>query len=288
MNFTNKYNFPSVIVGAVTTVSQKYTRGEADISTTQVCDAPMQKVLKERHSDEIVTDISDMIWSFFGTIGHEILNNVKSDNVIFKEERFYVDIDGWKVSGQPDLFYKANQSNVLADFKVTAKYTFKDGVKPEYVKQLNVYRYMLEEHGHKVDDLQNIVIFRDALSHEEKVGVYPVVRYKLPKIHEYLETRVSDHKQALRLPDEKIPVCTPFERWQDPPAYCVMKEGNVKQTGGNYATNEEVHEWLKELKDKHPKNSYSVKEKPSSPKRCERFCTVSKWCWWWQERTQQQ
>ena len=284
MRFTNKYNFPSVIVNAVTTVNAKYSPGDADISTTQLIDAPLQKVLKERHADEIVVDISDMIWSFFGSIGHEILNNIDTDEVIFKEERFYINVQDWIISGQPDLYYKnGNNAKVLSDFKVSAKYAFKDGVKPEYVKQLNVYKYMLEQHSYPVDRLENIVIFRDALAHEEKVQVFEVTRYKEAKIREYIEKRVRMHQIASEQLEEEVVVCTPFERWQDPSVYCVMKKGNVKQTGGSYALMSEAEAFMGSLKDKHPKNEYSVKEKPSIAKRCERYCTVSNFCLWWKK-----
>ncbi len=282
MKFTNKKNFPGVIVNAIIKVNSKYTRGNAHISTTQLIDSPLLRVLKLKHADEMITDVSDMLWSFFGTVSHEILANVESDDVIWKEKRLYVDIGGWKVSGQPDLYYKAPSGmNVLSDFKITAKYSFKNGPKPEYVKQLNIYRYMCECAGYKVDSHENIVIFRDALSHEDKVAVYPVVRYTLDKVKEYMEERVALHQACEGMDANDIAPCTPQERWQDDSKYCVVKKGNKNQTGGDYLKREDAEVFCNDLQAKHPKNEYSVRTKLQINKRCERFCSVSAFCWWW-------
>ncbi len=286
MKFVNKKNLPAIIVNAVIQVNEKYSRGDADISTTQLIDAPLQRVLKMAHADDITIDVSDMLWSFFGTLGHEILANIESDDVIWKERRFYADVNGYKISGQPDIYYKDyNGVFTLSDFKVTAKYSFKEGPKPEYVNQLNIYRWFCQNNGFMVDNHTNIVIFRDALSHEDKVMVYPVVRYTMDKVYEYICKRVRLHQAATEAKEGELVCCTKRERWEDPVSYYVLKEGNKKQTGGNYASLNDAELFCGELRQKHPKNVYEVKEKRSKPTRCLKFCTVSEWCPYYEDLT---
>ena len=61
MILTNKRQYPGLVTNAISNQSAKYSKGNADISTTQLIDAPMQKILKERHADEIIVDVSTLV-----------------------------------------------------------------------------------------------------------------------------------------------------------------------------------------------------------------------------------
>ena len=70
MNITNKYDLPQSLVNAVGRFS--YSRGKSDISVTQLIDSPRIVKLKEKHSPEIVSDISEEIWRLVGSALHLI------------------------------------------------------------------------------------------------------------------------------------------------------------------------------------------------------------------------
>ena len=217
MIFTNKKQIPGLVANAISNQSAKYSKGDADISTTQLIDAPIQKILKGRHADEIVEDVANMLWSFYGSMGHAVIDLMDSDDLIFKERRFSSSVAGWAISGQPDYYYKdAKGERVLADFKFTRMNTFRDGVKPEYVKQLNVYMYLLAQNGFPVDRLEIIAFFRDADYSTDEIQIFPVKMYKPYKIKEYIEKRVAMHRLFADELIAQAPECTPKERWQAP------------------------------------------------------------------------
>jgi hypothetical protein len=66
---TNRLGLPQAIVDAVT--NDPYTKGESDISVTQLIQPPYQRKL--RVENEVVEDVSDRIWSLVGQVGHSIL-----------------------------------------------------------------------------------------------------------------------------------------------------------------------------------------------------------------------
>ena len=100
--FTNIHNLPSSLYSLITRTSSKYSRGESDISVTQLIDSPKVKILKEKYQDEITEDISDMVWSFLGTAVHNAIEENDNDKNAITEKRLYGKIDGWVISGAID------------------------------------------------------------------------------------------------------------------------------------------------------------------------------------------
>ena len=73
-NFTNRAELPQAIVDAVK--NDSYSKGEADISVTELLLLPRLAALREKHANEIVEDESDRIWSLFGQAMHTVLERV--------------------------------------------------------------------------------------------------------------------------------------------------------------------------------------------------------------------
>jgi len=90
MNFTNKYNLPEFVVNGLK--RDDYDHSSNGFSATGLLKSPRQRLLAERHSDEIVMDVSDMTWSVLGTAVHTAFEmRGKSDNVIV-ETRMSLDV----------------------------------------------------------------------------------------------------------------------------------------------------------------------------------------------------
>lgn len=67
---TNKNGLPQPIVDAL---AYDTHRIHGDISVTQLIDAPQVRVLKMKHSRELESDVSEMLWALLGTAVHHIL-----------------------------------------------------------------------------------------------------------------------------------------------------------------------------------------------------------------------
>ena len=85
MKITNKFNLPEAIYEAVK--NDGYTRGDSDISVTQLIDSPYIRELKNNHNSEIEEDATDRIWSLLGQAVHTILERADTEDL--KEERLY-------------------------------------------------------------------------------------------------------------------------------------------------------------------------------------------------------
>jgi len=283
MKLTNRKNYPDIVVKALQHVSDKYSKGEgADISVTELIGPPLMRILKKKHYKQIEEDAEDRMYSFFGSIAHEFVENVQSEEVLYREQRMYIEVGGWVLSGQFDLVYKHDDKVTMTDVKFSSKYAVKDGCKKDWERQLNIYRYMFEDSNNKninVDSLEvnRLEIFapiRDAGFLDDKLVVLPVKKYKSYKVKEYIEKRIAFHKLCEDEMIDKIPECTPEERWQDPEKYAVMTK-TAKKSLKNHDTRASA-----EAHAAKTKGGY-VEVRPAENKRCSRFCNVSKWCWWW-------
>jgi len=237
------------------------------------------RILKKKHYSEIVEDVEDRIYSFYGSIAHEFLENVVCDSVIYKEQRLFLEVGDWLLSGQFDLIYKdSNGKNVLADIKFVSKYAIQDGVKKSYERQVNIYRYMFEQENKniKIDRMEIFAFVRDAGWIDDKIVVLPVKKYKLHKVKEYIEKRVAFHKLCEDEIVGKCPECDVTERWQDPEKWAVCP-GHGKKSLKNHDTraSAEAHAATKD--------NLVVEIRPAENKRCSRFCSVSVFCPAWAE-----
>jgi hypothetical protein len=109
-----------------------------------------------------------------------------------------------------------------------------------------------------------------------------VKQYKHEKIRAYLEKRIALlmlYKSGLLA---RIPECTAEERWQRQTTYSILKKGNKKQTGKTFDSFDEADRMITCLLKKHPKNEYEIITRHGSNIRCENWCSVSRFCWWWQ------
>ena len=71
---------------------------------TQLIDSPRVGVLYKEHESAVQTDVTDFLWSRFGTAMHNVLEHaVESTDSLITEERLYTEALGWTISGAIDL-----------------------------------------------------------------------------------------------------------------------------------------------------------------------------------------
>lgn len=91
-------NLPQPIVDAV--ANDDYSRGNSDISVTQLISPPRMTALVREHWDTLEEDVSDRIFSLFGKAVHTILE--RAERVAIAEQRLYMKVGDWTVSGAMD------------------------------------------------------------------------------------------------------------------------------------------------------------------------------------------
>lgn len=300
MRFTNRHNLPEPVVRALT--EDNYSKGGADLSVTQIIDSPRIPLLRAEHEDGVTEDVTDRVWSLFGTAVHNIFENYAEGKYV-PEERLYIETQGLTVSGAMDIQYVGEHQKIF-DYKVTSAWTLIFGKKAwvdgkvvflgkqEWENQLNVYAH-LRRKGHRkgeneplgleTDGLRIIVILRDwQQSKADMDPEYPqcqIVPIKInlwsPEEQErYFEERVAIHREARELyeSDGILPLCSDAERWPKETKYAVMKKGNKRATrvySSRVAAEQHAEEDAK----------FYVEERPGEFSRCEKdFCRVSQWC----------
>lgn len=280
---TNRLGLPQAIVDAVT--NDPYTKGESDISVTQLIQPPYQRQLRGKH--EVVEDVMDRVWSLVGQVGHGIVERAYPQAYteaakglsaaechqrfgVVAEKRLFMPVNGWVVSGQFDVIENFH----LRDYKFTSVWSVKGETKAEWINQLNLLRLLAIHNGIDVNQLGIVAILRDWSKGKSKQGDYPshqIVPIDIPvwpitQAKDYMLERVELH-QAL----EPLP-CTDEERWKREDVYAVMKAGN-KRAVKLFDRRGEADGLVAELGPKH-----SVQVRPGEFHRCMEYCNVAHVC----------
>lgn len=282
---TNKYNLPQTLVNLAE--RDNYSRGNAHISVTELISSPKLRVMKRAKHNEIVTDVSDMLWSLMGRAMHTVVEQ-GADSQHIAEERLYAMVSGWRLSGGIDLQILGHgadgeQEVALADYKMTTAWAVMNE-KAEWERQLNCYAYLIEKaRGWTVTSLTINAIIRDWNRHEAaRRDDYPPIPFAVlpqtlwsPQAREaYVIERMRIHQDAERAHDwgDPLPACTDEERWHKPGKLAVMKEGRVKALRlFEVNEREEAENYARENKGR-------VEERPGQDTRCESYCPVAAWC----------
>jgi hypothetical protein len=269
MKITNNYNLPPVFVE----LAQKwqYKPKPNRIGVTEFCDAPQIRYLKIKHWDELEIDVSEMLWMFLGGAVHSVLEKADIENALTEEKLEVKLTDDITLVGKPDLLHNIE----IHDYKVCSAYAFLLGSKPEWERQLNLYRWMYFKHGFKVDKLKIHAILRDwTKSKTYSNNDYPEIPFQTVNIpiwddktmEEYLIKRIDTHT-------DNFPPCHPSEQWERPTQFAVMKEGR-KSALRVLDTLEEAEKWIVDA----DKGKLSIVERKWQKIRCQEYCLVRNVC----------
>ena len=288
---TNKFKLPQFVVDALT--HSDYTRGDSDISVTQLIDSPRIARLQREHADEQTKDAVDFVWSRFGTSVHvmfeESLKATGSD--VITEERLFTETQGWSLSGAIDAQEVSDDGVIISDFKVTSAWSVIFD-KSSWHTQLNVYAYLVRKaKGQTVKKLQIVALLRDWVRRKaEQGGEYPtapIVVLDIPMWSEaeqdaYVESQIKKHMEATNT-DQPLIFCSSEETWQKDTVYAVMKKGR-KSAVKLYKTEPEAVERAEKEGSNH-----SVEVRKGEKTRCKGdWCGVSKWCDQYQSEAKEQ
>lgn len=271
MRFTNRHGLPQALCDAVT--NDPYDNGGAWRSVTQLIAPPRQVVLKKLHDAEIVEDISERLYALYGQIVHQILERANTVDLV--EERLFTSERGRLISGGYDVLQL--QAGKLIDWKFSTVWKAIGGV-DEWVAQLNLLALLFRRKGVDIRELEIVLLMRDhskpKARREENYPRLPVKRIPIPlwsslEQDTYFEKRVELHLQA----EDKLPLCTPAERWAKPNIYAVLKKGGTRaiKNGlyGDLKTAEEVVRG---------NDSLCVQIRQGESTRCLDYCSAAAFC----------
>ncbi|WP_295543630.1 PD-(D/E)XK nuclease family protein [uncultured Thiohalocapsa sp.] len=282
MNVTNNYALPAAIVAAVE--NDPYSRGDADISVTELIAPAQQRALMREHWHELEEDAADRLFALQGQLIHSLLEraNIKHQLADIAERRLSAEVAGWALSGQFDNLI-LDDSGTLQDYKYSSVWSVKNGVKEEWVAQLNVLRWLVYANGYDAPErLQLVALLRDwskpAAMRERDyppaaVQVLDVPVWTISETLRYIVSRLADHEAARNdIADGDKPVpCTPAERWERPTQYAVMQAGR-KRAVKLHAHADDAHAHAAQL----PKARVEIR--PGAAVRCESYCAVAHLC----------
>jgi len=272
MNLTNKNNFPEALVRAI--ANDKYSKGDADFSVTELLQPPRIRALKKQHAAEIVEDVEDRLWSLYGQIVHSILERANEADLV--EKRFTGNFGDHTVSGQIDSLVL--KDGTLSDWKFSTAWAFKanQDPKPEWTAQLNMQAELLRQNGIEVKKLQIVGLIRDWQIRDARANPdYPQAQvvtqnievWPSAKTQSFIAMRIALHRAA----ENELPECSGDERWAKPDIYAVMK-GKRAINGGLQFSLEAAEKMCGE------NVGTRVELRRGESVRCASYCPVAEFC----------
>lgn len=276
MKLTNRNRLPDAIVAAIQ--NDSYTKGDANISVTELLTPPQLRALKLKHYDELEEDVSDRIWSLLGQSVHTIIERATEGLAgVVAEMTLNSEYLGWKIKGQTDNIVLTEGE--LLDFKVTSAWKVRGESPPlEWVQQTNIYRRLAKkEKGIEISSIRVIAILRDWSKNESlrnqdytqaQVKSFDIPVWSDSEADAFIEERVRLHQASEPAP------CSDYDIWAKPDKYAVMKRGNVRAI--------KLFEHADEADDlaATASNLY-VEHRPGEATRCQSWCPVSRFCPQW-------
>ena len=286
MIITNKYNLPQTFVNIMKRPT--YTKGKANLSATEIINSPRIVQLRKLHEDKIETDVTEMVWSIFGTAIHGVLEHGGDDNHLV-EERLHAVVDGWAISGAIDLQIINEDGTVtINDYKTCAAWSVMNE-KIDWEYQLNIYAWLVEKVKQvTVDKLEIVAIIRDWSRRDAAtrqgypdapIKVIPIQLWSFEHRQKFIEDRINEHSNALFELEtgEELPPCTPEQMWEKQTTYAVKKIGGVKARNV-CSTKEEAATKIAEYGA-----GYEIEVRKGERTRCANFCSVRDFCSQWRE-----
>ena len=284
MKVTNHHGLPPIVVKALT--QDDYTKGKSNRSMTQLIDSPRVGVLFKEHEAEVEKDVTDFLWSRFGTAMHNVFENaVEGTESLITEERLYTESLGWTISGAIDLQEITPNGRIISDYKVTSAWSVIFG-KKEWHNQLNAYAWLVRKAtGDSVKQLRIICIIRDwqrRRSYEDPsypqspIEVIPIGLWSDRDQDQYMEGRIKLHQNAEfdRLTGSELPHCSDAERWKKEDTFAVIKKGR-KRAVRVLDSLKDAELFLNNLEDA---KQHSIDTRKGEATRCvQDWCSVARW-----------
>ena len=246
-----------------------------EISVTSLIAPAHQTVLLDKHWDELPPmDPVEQLPSLVGTAWHQFIAELDHPPgcMVEEQQEIYVTVDGvdWCITGTPDWYDPHDR--LLVDHKTTRVWSYVFG-KRDWEEQLNLYAFLLAQHGHIPLRAQIHAVYLDWSQNQflrnpelppRRLQVIDVELWPLKDQSNFLFSRL----RKLASPE----LCTPDERWEKGEKWAVMKKG--RKTAVKLFDNPHDAERMVMT----GQDDLSVEHRPGSPVRCESWCPVKDFC----------
>jgi hypothetical protein len=279
MKLTNELNLPQPFVDAATSDYQ-YT--DKRYSVTSVLKGTREAILQRRHSEEIETDVSEMVWAIFGSAVHKILEQSEETADQLKENWLSVEVqNGYELSGIFDLYDDA--TGTVTDYKTATVWKFIYKEFDDWRTQCLAYVWLLRKIGFNARRGEIVGMLKDHSKTKAKTDhiypQHPVQRIgwnftdkDLEEFERWLKAKFSDIEAAEKLSDDDLPLCSDVERWHKPDKYAVMKEG--RKTAVKLYDSEEEANARVETEGK----GFYVEHRLGEDSKCLNYCSACEFC----------
>lgn len=302
------------VVAAFKKSATSYSSGNSDFTATSLIRSPRQVQMKKMFSDCVqgLATIEDPkllheamvkhIPSFEGTAVHDRFESllketpwnmgIKRSRDWLVEQRFFTDINGYRISGQIDVY--SFVSKVLYDYKRQSTYvrSLLDNTKwleklKDYEVQLNVGAALMRLEGLEVLGVAAIPIYKDWMESKSKYDkMYPqqpIEQVDLPlwsqgEALDYLHDRVMYHAEWIGVAEVDLPDCEEHDLWLSPATWAVMKQGQKKALTllkDKGSTLDAARDFILNSNDK---DKLYLRETTANRRKCEGFCDYAPFC----------
>ena len=282
MIITNKLGLPKPLVDMA---QSDYQYAPNEYRVTSLLKGIRETILERRHHDKIERDVSDMIWLLFGTAVHSVLEKHQEGDNEIKEARLKIPIGDYILSGQFDL-YNA-ETKTITDYKTCSIQKVIRGEYEDWRKQLLIYSYMLQSIGFPVEKGEIIALMKDHSKFQAKRKAdYPKQPARkitftfsgqdFKEIENWLHLRFEQISKAKKLPDDKLPLCTPEERFNSGDKFAVMKKGR-KTALRVLDSMEDAENWMA------ANGGDYIEARRGEDRKCQDYCSACEFCNYYKE-----
>lgn len=290
MKITNNYNMPNSFV---LSVQKEFEYKQGHFRVTDMSKGIRECILFRRHHEEVTVDVSDMVWSLFGTAVHNILSNTAGLPEELREQEITLkfDIDGKDVYITGHFDHLDIDTLTMTDYKTASVYKVIFDDWKDAIQQIKNYAAILAkgynifvEHGRIVAFLKD-----HSKSKARYDSNYPataahkvefaITRDDLYNAYLTMYNKVATLSECELLPDNELPMCTDEERWAEPTKYAVKKPGR-KSAIKVCATYEDANAYIRANDVK----GGFVEIREGKDKKCPDYCMAREFCSYWQEK----
>jgi hypothetical protein len=278
LKITNNFEVPAPLVTLAS--REYYSKGSSQYSVTELLSPPRVRRLREQYDAQLTQDVADMLWPLLGSALHVVMERGITPGWI-SEERLYAEVDGVTISGQIDLQQETPTGVILHDYKFTSVWAVMND-KTEWEEQLNLYGWLVRTvKKTPVEGLKICALLRDWSRHDVSKPGYPPAQIHVLDIpvwdHEtatkFVAERLDHHRESKVSQNwgDKLPECSPQERWQSETTYAVRREGRK--------TAIRVFKSLEEATQLAKQEQGYVETRLGESKRCTgNYCGVAEFC----------
>jgi hypothetical protein len=274
--------------------ANKYVRIGSDLSVTEMTNSPRIVQLANRYPDKLKKDtIESSLPALLGTSTHDMFErylrayDVAHPNTYLLERRMLTVQEAAsgrlvRVAGRFDIL---ERRHILWDIKQTSTFKFVRGNVDDFEKQLNIYAYMLQLDGIKVDTLKILAVFPDwnKWERQRQGGSYPpnkMTAYKFElwpfkERHDYFVDRINLHDAASVVPDDQLPLCTDEDMWAAPTKWAVYASKQARKASRLFEDKADALAYVNNMQDS---ATAIIRERPGKRTRCADWCKCSPVC----------